>query len=250
MVAIEFRSVFKHFYLQHQKTLKEFFQAFVVDKDKTIERVQALNDVSFKVEKGQSMGIIGKNGAGKSTLLKLIARVSTPTEGEVTVNGKVAPLLELGAGFHPELSGRENVFLNGVILGMTEQQVQDRFDDIVAFAELEQFIDMPVKHYSSGMYSRLAFSVAVSIDPDILLVDEVLSVGDLKFQKKCMSKMEEFKKKGVTIILVAHSMSTVSDFCDKALYLKEGKIAFDGSAHDTIDCYMKDIHLKVKNPEF
>src|SRR5690242_13628779 len=201
--AISLLGVKKQFYFQHQRTLKEFVQA-LFRRQKTLERVEALHNVSFTITKGESVGIIGKNGAGKSTLLKLIAGVSVPTEGTVTVSGRIAPLIELGAGFHPELTGRENIYLNGVILGLSEKQITAKFDEIVEFSELRKFIDIPVKHYSSGMYMRLAFSVAVFTEPNILLIDELLAVGDTNFQKKCLAKMESFKKKGVTTIFVSH----------------------------------------------
>jgi teichoic acid transport system ATP-binding protein len=236
MVSIAFQNVDKYFYLQHQKTIKELVHA-IFKKQKTLERIHALRNLSFEIGKGETVGIIGKNGAGKSTLLKLIAGVSSPTNGKVQINGKVAPLIELGAGFHPELSGRENVFLNGVILGMKEKQIEEKFQSIVDFAGLEKFIDMPIKYYSSGMYTRLAFSVAVSIDPDILLVDEVLSVGDLEFQDKCLQKMNEFKKRGTTIILVAHGMDVIKQFSERVLFLQKGQLAYDGNVDVAIQKY-------------
>ncbi|NTU46255.1 ABC transporter ATP-binding protein [Candidatus Roizmanbacteria bacterium] len=234
--VIAFSNVEKYFFLQHQKTLKELVQALFI-KQKTLERIHALKDLSFTVEKGECVGIIGKNGAGKSTLLKLIAQVSSPTSGTATINGKVAPLIELGAGFHPELTGRENVFLNGVILGMKESFIKKKFADIVQFAELNEFIDMPVKYYSSGMYMRLAFSVAIFIEPEILLIDEILAVGDTAFQEKCLQKMNEFKKNGTTIIFVSHSMDTVKNFCDRVIYLQEGKILYDGETKKGLELY-------------
>jgi lipopolysaccharide transport system ATP-binding protein len=201
-----------------------------------------LNDVNFDIKKGETVGIIGKNGAGKSTLLKLIAGVSFPTSGTLEVKGKIAPLIELGAGFHPELSGKENIFLNGVILGMDEKYLVEIFEEIVAFSELDmKFIYTPVKYYSSGMYMRLAFSVAIFTQPEILLVDEILAVGDTAFQRKCMKKMEEFKKQGVTIIYVSHAMKTVSDFCERVLYLKNGEIKYTGSAQEAVSIYEKDV---------
>lgn len=240
MSLITFKNVEKYFYFQHQKTLKEFVQAIFV-KEKTLERIHAMKNVSFDIPKGQSVGIIGKNGAGKSTLLKLIAGVSSPTSGTVEVKGKVAPLIELGAGFHPELSGRENIFLNGVILGLTEDYIKEKFNDIVAFAELEKFIDLPIKHYSSGMYTRLAFSVAVFVEPEILLIDEILAVGDSAFQEKCLTKMEEFKNRKVTMVLVSHNAENVKQFCDRVLYLKEGKLEFDGEVAKGLHMYAKDL---------
>ncbi len=240
MSAISFQSVNKYFYFQHQKTLKELVQAFFRRK-KTLERVHALNNVSFSIAKGETVGIIGKNGAGKSTMLKLIAHVSSPTSGTVEINGRVSPLIELGAGFHPELTGRENIFLNGVILGLKESYIGKKLHDIIAFSELKEFIDLPVKHYSSGMYMRLGFSVAIFTDPDILLVDEVLAVGDEQFKKKCVEKMIEFKKKGVTIILVSHALETVKAFCPRVIYLKHGAVEFDGNGEEGIEKYKREL---------
>ena len=236
---INFQNVNKYFFLQHQKTIKEFVQALFV-KRKTLERVHALKDISFEIKKGEAVGIIGRNGAGKSTMLKLIAGVSSATTGKAMVVGRVAPLIELGAGFHPELSGRENVYLNGVILGLKEDEIKKKFHEIVAFAEVEKFIDVPVKHYSSGMYARLAFSVATSLDPEILLVDEILSVGDAIFQDKCIDRMNQFKKRGVTIIIVTHSMAMVSKFCDRVLCLDHGKLIFSGKTEEGVKLYGKE----------
>lgn len=242
MNAITFHHVDKYFYLQHQKTLKELAQA-LFQKQKTVERIHALKNVSFDIQKGETVAIIGKNGAGKSTMLKLIAGVSSPTKGTVTIGGKVAPLIELGAGFHPELSGRENIMLNGVILGLREKEVEQKFNDIVAFAEVEKFIDMPVKYYSSGMYVRLAFSVAISVTPEILLVDEVLSVGDLAFQEKCMKKMEEFRDQGVTIVLISHALGVVKKFCNRVIYIQKGNVRYDGSVKEGLAMYENDLDI-------
>lgn len=228
--------VIKDFYLTHQKTLKELVQALFV-RSKTIEKIRALDHISFNIDPGQAVGIIGKNGAGKSTLLKLIAGVSFPSSGKLQLSGSISPLIELGAGFHPELTGRENVFLNGAILGIKESVLKTRMSDIVQFAELTEFIDTPIKYYSSGMYMRLAFSVAVHTNPDILLVDEILAVGDAAFQKKCIEKMKQFKKNGVTIIFVSHDMNAVSNFCDKVICLSNGKIVHNGAVRAGIDYY-------------
>ena len=236
--TIVFENVEKYFFLQHQKTLKEFVQA-LFKKQKTLEQVHALKKVSFTIHERESVGIIGKNGAGKSTLLKLIAGVSVPTSGQLIVNGKVAPLIELGAGFHPELTGRENIYLNGVILGLKENYIKKKLNEIIEFSEIEKFIDIPIKYFSSGMQMRLAFSVAVFVDPEILLIDEILAVGDIEFQKKCLKKMEEFKERGVTIVFVSHSMDSVEDFCERVIYLKEGKVEFDGKAETGIKLYLK-----------
>jgi len=234
--VIKFDHVSKYFYLHHQKTLKEFFQA-VFTRNKTVENVLALDDVSFDIKTGETVGIIGRNGAGKSTLLKLIAGVSTQNSGKVKVNGRVSPLIELGAGFHPELTGRENVFLNGVIMGLKEEFLKEKFDEIVNFSEINEFVDTPVKYYSSGMYMRLAFSVAVHVEPQILLIDEIFSVGDAGFQQKCMNIMNEFKKKGVTIIFISHSIHLIKDFCDRCIYLRGGKLEYDGETKKAIEIY-------------
>src|SRR3989344_4800854 len=234
--AISFENVDKYFYFQHQKTLKEFVQALFVQR-KTLERVHALKEVSFNIKKGESVGVIGRNGAGKSTLLKIMAGVSAQTSGKVSVNGRVVPLIELGAGFHPELTAKENVYLNGVILGLKEKHIDAIFNDIINFAEISEFVDVPVKYFSSGMYMRLAFSVAIFVDPEILLVDEILSVGDSAFQKKCLRKMLEFKKRGVTIIFVSHDLRTVESFCDHAIYLREGNVQYDGEVKAALKQY-------------
>lgn len=241
--AVTFTNVNKYYHFQHQKTLKELFQA-IFTRRKTLERVHALRDISFSLTSGESIGVIGRNGAGKSTLLKLIAGVSSPTTGKVNVVGRVAPLIELGAGFHPELTGRENVFLNGVILGLKEEFIKTKFYEIVDFAEIQEFIDVPVKYYSSGMYMRLAFAVSVFVEPNILLIDEILSVGDVAFQKKCIKKMEEFKQKGITIIFVSHAMETVAAFCNRVIYLNNGSIIFDGDSKDAVALYNKNLYEK------
>lgn len=240
-LAIEFNNVTKDYPLFHQKTLKEFADAFF-KRRKTIEKVRALKNVSFVIKKGETVGIIGRNGAGKSTVLKLIAGVSSPTFGKVLVLGKVSPLIELGAGFHPELTGRENIFLNGVLLGFSEEFIRNHYQEIVDFSEIEKkFIEIPVKYYSSGMYMRLAFSVAVFVSPEILLVDEILAVGDTAFQEKCMRKMEEFKKNGTTIVFVSHSINTIKEFCSRVIYLREGKVVWDGEVGKGVEIYMKEL---------
>ncbi|MEE8346431.1 MAG: ABC transporter ATP-binding protein, partial [Dehalococcoidia bacterium] len=192
---------------------------------------------SFRAERGEILGIIGRNGSGKSTVLKLIAGVTAPSEGEIMICGRVSPLIELGAGFHPDLTGRENVFLNASILGMSRKEVLARFDEIISFAELWDFVDTPVKRYSSGMYIRLGFSVAVHSDPEILLVDEVLTVGDAAFQEKCLTKMREFQARSVTIIVVSHSMGLIQDFCERALFLSGGHLLADGAPAEVIQQY-------------
>ena len=190
---------------------------------KNTEEFWALKDVSFEIKQGDRVGIIGRNGAGKSTLLKILSRITEPTKGKIKIRGRVASLLEVGTGFHPELTGRENIFLNGAILGMSKVEIKKKFDEIVAFAEVEKFLDTPVKRYSSGMYVRLAFAVAAHLEPEILVVDEVLAVGDSAFQKKCLGKMEEVGKEGRTVIFVSHNMAAVSNLCSKGLVLVEGK---------------------------
>lgn len=197
----------------------------------------ALKDVSFEVNQGEVVGIIGRNGAGKSTLLKILSRITAPTEGTVELHGRVGSLLEVGTGFHPELTGRENIHLSGSILGMKRWEIDQRFDEIVKFSEIEKFLDTPVKRYSSGMYVRLAFAVAAHLDPEILLVDEVLAVGDAQFQKKCLGKMGEVAKEGRTVMFVSHNMSAISELCPRSLLLQNGEIFKDGSSREVIDCY-------------
>lgn len=197
----------------------------------------ALKDVSFEVPHGSTFGLIGKNGSGKSTLLKCLAKILWPEEGSITARGKQASLLEVGSGFHPELSGRENVFLNGSILGMSRKEVARKFDDIVSFSGVGHFIDQPVKNYSSGMYVRLGFSVAVAVTPDVLVVDEVLAVGDATFQNRCRTKFKEMKAEGRTVILVSHSMSTVKDMCDEVAWLDQGDLKMIGNTKDVVKAY-------------
>jgi ABC-type polysaccharide/polyol phosphate transport system ATPase subunit len=198
----------------------------------------ALENVSFTVAQGRTYGVIGRNGSGKSTALKLVAGITKPTSGTVTVRGRISALIELGAGFHPEISGRENVFINGIMLGLTKREITDRFDEIVEFAELENFIDAPVKTYSSGMYMRLGFAVAIHVDPDLLLVDEVLAVGDEGFTHKCLDKFAEFRRRGKTILLVTHSLGVVERFCDEALWLDGGRVRAHGDPRRVIDAYL------------
>jgi len=205
------------------------------------ETFTALNDVNLTVPKGRTLGVIGRNGSGKSTLLKLVAGITKPTAGTVRVDGRISALIELGAGFHPEISGRENVFINGIMLGLTKREVIKRFDEIVDFAELREFIDAPVKTYSSGMYMRLGFAVAIHVDPYVLLVDEVLAVGDEGFTHKCLDKFADFKRRGKTILLVTHSLGLVERFCDEALWLDAGRIKGSGDPKRIVDAYLTDI---------
>lgn len=198
----------------------------------------ALKDVSFDIGEGEVVGVIGRNGAGKSTLLKLMSRITAPTEGRIEICGRIGSLLEVGTGFHPELSGRENIFMSGAILGMTNAEISRKFDDIVEFAEVEKFVDTPVKHYSSGMYLRLAFAVAAHLEPEILIVDEVLAVGDAVFQKKCLGKMDEVARQGRTVLFVSHNMVAIENLCTRGIVLRDGRLVFDGTAHEAIDVYL------------
>jgi len=205
----------------------------------SIEEFWALRDVCFEVQQGEVLGIIGRNGAGKSTLLKILSRITEPTSGRVTLRGRVASLLEVGTGFHPELTGRENIYLNGAILGMTRAEIRKRFDEIVAFAEVERFLDTPVKRYSSGMYVRLAFAVAAHLEPEILIVDEVLAVGDAEFQKKCLGKMDKVSRQdGRTVLFVSHNLSAITELTRRVVLLDKGSIAMDGSAVEAISAYL------------
>jgi ABC-2 type transport system ATP-binding protein len=240
-VAIEFLDVSKRFMLEEGRSLREFIPALLKGNGWS-DPFYALRDVSFAIKKGESVGIVGSNGSGKSTTLKLIAGVMAPSSGEVHVHGRVSPLIELGAGFHPDLTGRENVYLNASILGMTGKHIRERFDDIVDFAELWEFMDTPVKRYSSGMYMRLGFSVAVHSDPDILLVDEVLAVGDAVFSEKCLAKVREFQERGVTIVIVSHSQDTIKEFCGRAILIDHGHLLEDGHPEPVIRRYWQIAH--------
>jgi ABC-type polysaccharide/polyol phosphate transport system ATPase subunit len=205
------------------------------------ETFPALSNVTVSVPKGQTLGVIGRNGSGKSTMLKLVAGITKPTSGTVTVRGRISALIELGAGFHPEISGRENVFINGIMLGLTKREITRRFDEIVEFAELKDFIDAPVKTYSSGMYMRLGFAVAIHVDPDVLLVDEVLAVGDEGFTHKCLDKFAEFKRRNKTILLVTHSLGLVERFCDEALWMDRGRMKVQGDPKRVVGAYVTDV---------
>jgi ABC-2 type transport system ATP-binding protein len=229
--AIRMESVSKQFTLRHAKTLKRMATRAIKGKPLK-DSFYAVNDVSFDVEAGQSIGLMGNNGSGKSTLLKMVSGVMRPDEGRVGVAGQVAGLIEVGAGFHPDLTGRENVYLNAAIIGMTEDEIDRKFDTMVDFANVGRFIDTEVRHYSSGMYMRLGFSVAVHADCDVFLVDEGLAVGDAPFKRKCMRKIREVQQEGTTIFLVSHNPRQVQRLCDRALVLEEGKLAFDGDPAD------------------
>ncbi len=219
------------------------FRNFLFHMPTAIKQLQntkfwALQGISFEVNRGETFGVIGRNGAGKSTLLGLIARVMKPTSGVIAINAdKIAPLLELGAGFHVDLTGRENIVLNGMLLGMTKKEITSRLNEIIEFSELHEFIDQPLRIYSSGMLARLGFSVAVHIEPDLLLVDEILAVGDIEFQKKCIDRMQEFKKKNVSIVIVSHSMQDVEKMCDRAVWIENHKVKMIGDAKTVVAAY-------------
>ena len=246
MNAIQVRDVHKVYRRygrrKHFATLKSALLSGSVLKDLRPDAVfEALKGVSFDVPKGRTFGIVGRNGSGKSTMLKLIAGIGKPTAGNVRVQGRVSALIELGAGFHPEISGRENVYINGLMLGLSRREIADRFDDIVRFAELDEFIDAPVKTYSSGMYMRLGFAVAINVDPDVLLVDEVLAVGDEAFTHKCLDKFADFRRRGRTVLLVTHSLDLVTRFCDEALWLDSGVVKVQGDPKRVVDAYLMDV---------
>jgi lipopolysaccharide transport system ATP-binding protein len=248
---IEVRNLSKQYRIGGVKTRNETFREFLI---KTMKRpfrsfssgqnsgrdqnFWALRDVSFDIGEGEVVGIIGRNGAGKSTLLKIISRITDPTDGYIRVRGRLASLLEVGTGFHPELTGRENIYLNGAILGMSRAEILSKFDEIVAFSEIEQFLDTPVKRYSSGMYIRLAFSVAAHLNPEILVVDEVLAVGDMAFQKKCLGKMNDVSRSGRTILFVSHNISAIEHLCRRGIVLIQGQLAFSGTAKEAVQFYM------------
>jgi ABC-type polysaccharide/polyol phosphate transport system ATPase subunit len=240
VVARDVAKVYRRFLHQNQfKTLKSALLRGSLLSDLRPDRTfTALDGVSFEVPAGATFGVIGENGSGKSTLLKLMAGITKPTSGELRVHGRISALIELGAGFHPEISGRENVAINGIMLGLTRREVAERFDEIVAFAELEKFIDAPVKTYSSGMYMRLGFAVAIHVDPDVLLIDEVLAVGDEAFTRKCLDKVGEFRRRGKTIVLVTHSLGLVEKMCDETLWLRRGKVADRGDPRRVVDAYL------------
>lgn len=233
---IELEGISKKYIIRHQQgydtfrdTLAEIIKKPFRSKKKnetkrTKEEFWALKDISFSVNAGEKLGIIGRNGAGKSTILKILSQITDPTSGQAVLHGRVASLLEVGTGFHPELTGRENIFLNGAILGMGRSEIKRKFDDIVAFSEIDKFLDTPVKRYSSGMYVRLAFAVAAHLEPEILIVDEVLAVGDTQFQKKCLGKMEEIGKEGRTVLFVSHNMNAIHRLCERTILLKDGKM--------------------------
>ena len=233
-VAIRVKDLTKKYKL-YQKRSERLANAF--GKEKNIKEFYALRGVSFEINKGECVGIIGHNGAGKSTLLKLLTGVAFPTSGEIEINGRLASMLELGSGFNPELTGMENIYFNGSLNGLTKEEIDGKLKDILEFADIGNFIEQPVKNYSSGMFARLAFAVAINVDPDILIVDEILSVGDVGFQVKCMEKFNDFKKKGKTILYVSHGLGTVKKFCDRAIWLQKGQVVDDGNSVIVVERY-------------
>lgn len=252
--AIEVRGISKSYIINHKdrasySTLKDDFSSLIADpfgkKESTTEKFWALKDISFDVMPGEIFGIVGQNGSGKSTLLKILSQVVEPSEGNIKIRGKIASLLEVGTGFHPELTGRENIFFNGSMLGMSRKEIQSKFNDIVEFSEIERFIDTPVKFYSSGMYVRLAFSVAAHLEPDILILDEVLAVGDANFQKKSMKKIKSTMENGTTVLFVSHSMASVQQLCSRALMLSSGKIVVLGTTDEVVDRYNNQLQKNI-----
>ena len=238
MNAITVENLVQRFRVIHERpdTLRELFSRFF-RKEVKYHDFDAVSNVSFAVRTGEMVGIIGRNGSGKSTLLKIIAGVYRPTAGRVQINGSVAPLIELGAGMHTELTGRENILLNGLLMGYSKQRMLEREQRIIEFAEIGDFIDVPVKQYSTGMYMRLAFSVATEVDPDILVIDEILAVGDLAFQGKCFDRLQGFRDAGKTILVVSHSMDQILDYCDRAILLDKGRLVFDGCPEEAVELY-------------
>ncbi len=238
---IKITGVSKKFKIPHEKreTVREHL--FKLFKPTDFEEFQALHNVSFEVKNGEWLGIIGANGSGKSTLLKILAGVYLPDEGRVTIDGKLVPFLELGVGFNPDLSARDNIFLNGVILGMTEREVEKKFDEIVSFAEVEQFLDAKLKNFSSGMQVRLAFSIAIQVEADVYLLDEVLAVGDAAFQQKCRDVFAKMKRNKKSVILVSHSMDSINEYCDRALWINKGKVAEIGEAVEVTKKYIQSV---------
>lgn len=241
--AVRFDNVSKRFTLRHERarSFQEAALAFFQRRDNSREELWALKEVSFAVERGKTLGIIGPNGSGKSTILKLITRILEPTSGRIDVHGRVSALIELGAGFHPDLTARENIYLNGSLLGFSRKEMKAKFAQIVEFSELEKFIDVPIKHFSSGMHMRLGFSVAIHVDPDVLLIDEILAVGDQAFQNKCLGKIAALKSQGVTILFVSHDLEAVRNLCDRAIWLEDGVIQEMGTVDRVIDCYLNNV---------
>lgn len=238
-IAIKVNHVYKSFniYYDRANTLKERMLFFA--RNKRREKREVLNDINLEIKKGETVALIGVNGSGKSTLLKLMTQIIFPNKGTIETNGKLTSLLELGAGFHPDFSGRENIYFNSSIFGLTKKEIDNRLEQIIEFSELRDFIDNPVRTYSSGMYMRLAFSVAINVDADILLIDEILSVGDQHFQEKCFNKMRELRAQGKTMVFVTHSMESVKKLCDRAVWLYDGKVRMDGNTEEVVNEYLK-----------
>ena len=247
---LEIQKISKKFKIRHEQqvdylSLRDAMTSFFSkDSSQKSEDFFALKNISFDVYPGESVGIVGKNGAGKSTLLKILSKITPPSSGKIVSRGRMASLLEVGTGFHAELDGRENIFLNGSILGLKRKEIQNKFDEIVDFSGVEKFLDTPLKHYSSGMQLRLAFAVAAFLEPEILVIDEVLAVGDVEFQKKCMGKMEEVSKSGRTILFVSHNMGAIQELCSRCILIEKGNLTFSGTTNDTIDKY-----LGINNPD-
>lgn len=241
-IAIKVTHVSKRFKLYYDKanTLKEKILFFSKKNKNKDDILHVLKDINLEIKKGESVALIGTNGSGKSTLLKLMTKIIYPNKGKIITNGKLTSLLELGAGFHDDFTGRENIYFNASIFGLTKEEIDEKVDEIIEFSELKDFIDNPVRTYSSGMYMRLAFAVAINVDADILLVDEVLAVGDQHFQEKCIAKMKELKEQGKTMVFVTHSLGTVKDFCNRAVWLNNGVIKMDGNPEEVIDAYLKE----------
>jgi ABC-type polysaccharide/polyol phosphate transport system ATPase subunit len=238
-IAIKVNHVYKSFnvYYDRANTLKE--RLLFIGRNKKREKREILNDINIDIKKGETVALIGVNGSGKSTLLKLMTQIIFPNKGTIETHGKLTSLLELGAGFHPDFSGRENIYFNSSIFGLTKKEIDSRLDQIIEFSELGELIDNPVRTYSSGQYMRLAFSVAINVDAEILLIDEILSVGDQHFQEKCFNKMRELKKEGKTMVFVTHSMESVRNLCDRAIWLYNGKVRMDGNTNEVVDEYLR-----------
>lgn len=241
-IAISVQNLSKTYEIGKEKdeTLRGSITKLFSFNKKNVDTFDALKNVSFEIPKGQVVGFIGKNGAGKSTILKLLSSITSPTNGKITISGRIASLLEVGTGFHPELTGKENIYLNATLLGMSRNEVKSKLDEIIEFSGVRKFLNTPVKHYSSGMYVRLAFAIAAHLDPEILVVDEVLAVGDLEFQKKCLGKMQDVASEGRTVLFVSHNMGILSQLCTRGIYLQQGTVKFDGKITDAISAYLED----------
>ena len=236
--AIRIRNLYKDFKINSDKT-RTLKEKILFSKRNKVERITILKDIDLDIKKGETVALIGTNGSGKSTLLKLMTRIIYPTKGTVKTYGKLTSLLELGAGFHPDFTGRENIYFNAAIFGLTKQEIEKRLDQIIEFAELGDFIDNPVRTYSSGMYMRLAFSIAINVDAEILLIDEILAVGDQHFQDKCFAKLKELKESDKTIVIVTHNLDQVKNLCNRAIWIKDGKVQMDGKPKEVVDKYLE-----------